>query len=127
MQRLSLIELKRSTLGKSRTIYSFTISLQDILSALDRDAEWNNLDDRCDYAGSYWAGKDIGFAVRTASISRAFGTNHYVALDITIQRCLDRWLRVNGVYMWVAQSECEYLGGPELVNGEYPLVAQGEW
>ncbi|KAK3084979.1 hypothetical protein FSP39_022319 [Pinctada imbricata] len=69
--------------------------LQEILQAIDRDAAQANLEQYCRYSDSYNTGKGIGFTARLASISRAFGTNHYHALDGKIKNCLELWLRVD--------------------------------
>lgn len=70
--------------------------LQDILAAIARDAQNQNLDGNCDHTDSYNGGKDIGMVSRLASLSRAFGTNHYQTLDESIRKCLEKWLRVTG-------------------------------
>ncbi|KAJ8312301.1 hypothetical protein KUTeg_009674 [Tegillarca granosa] len=54
---------------------------QDILNAIERDANGVILDNICAYSDSYGVGKEIGFVARLASISRAFGTQHYTKLD----------------------------------------------
>ncbi|XP_071940914.1 uncharacterized protein [Antedon mediterranea] len=70
--------------------------LQDIIDGIARDAANHTLDKDCKREGaqSYWAGKSIGMVSRLASISRAFGTNHYTKLDESLRRCLDLWLGI---------------------------------
>ncbi|BFZ06759.1 hypothetical protein BsWGS_09798 [Bradybaena similaris] len=68
--------------------------LKDILAAIDRDAQKQNLDGNCAHTDSYNGGKDIGMVSRLASLSRAFGTNHYQKLDESIKNCLEKWLRI---------------------------------
>ncbi|GFR87784.1 endo-1,3(4)-beta-glucanase 1 [Elysia marginata] len=70
--------------------------LQDILAAIERDAQNANLDAVCSHTDSYNGGKAIGMVTRLASLSRAFGTDHYIKLDQSIQNCLEKWLRVQG-------------------------------
>ena len=70
--------------------------VQDVLNGLDLDLEGYWLDDSCLTGGSYWAGKDISMVARAASISRAFGTDHYLTFDASLRACLDKWIRVDG-------------------------------
>ena len=70
--------------------------VQDVLNGLDLDLEGYWLDDSCLTGGSYWAGKDISMVARAASISRAFGTDHYLTFDASLRTCLDKWIRVDG-------------------------------
>ncbi|XP_025097413.1 uncharacterized protein LOC112565819 [Pomacea canaliculata] len=76
--------------------------LNDIISAIQRDAANVNLDAVCAHSDSYNAGKAIGMATRLASISRAFGTSHFRDLDTMIGQCLSKWLRVEDTLdnMW---------------------------
>ncbi|GFO14501.1 endo-1,3(4)-beta-glucanase 1, partial [Plakobranchus ocellatus] len=67
---------------------------KDILAAIERDAQNENLDAVCSHTDSYNGGKAIGMVSRLASLSRAFGTNHYVKLEESIKKCLEKWLRV---------------------------------
>ncbi|XP_065934126.1 uncharacterized protein [Magallana gigas] len=69
--------------------------LQDILQAIERDASQANLEAYCSFSDSYAVGKGIGMHARLASISRAFGTSHYQALDGKIRHCLEKWLRID--------------------------------
>lgn len=69
--------------------------LQDILQAIERDASQANLEAYCSFSDSYGVGKGIGMHARLASISRAFGTSHYQALDGKIRHCLEKWLRID--------------------------------
>ena len=71
-------------------------SEQDVLNGLDLDLEGYFIDDSCMTGGSYWAGKDIAMVARAASISRAFGTDHYLTFDTSLRACLDKWIRVDG-------------------------------
>ncbi|XP_033118541.1 endo-1,3(4)-beta-glucanase 1-like, partial [Anneissia japonica] len=68
----------------------------DILTAIEKDAANHTLDQDCvnEGAQSYWAGKSIGMVARLASISRAFGTDHYTKLDESLRKCLDLWLGI---------------------------------
>ncbi|XP_013398156.1 uncharacterized protein LOC106164701 [Lingula anatina] len=67
---------------------------QDILNAIATDTAQLPLSSVCGYADSYGVGKFISAAARVASISRAFGTNHYQKLDAQIKNCLEKWLRI---------------------------------
>nr|KAG5713536.1 hypothetical protein BaRGS_024584 [Batillaria attramentaria] len=69
--------------------------LHDITAAIQRDADNANLDAICSHSDSYNVGKSIGMVARLASISRAFGTNHYQSLDNSILHCLNKWLRID--------------------------------
>lgn len=69
---------------------------QDILQAIERDASQANIEAYCSFSDSYGVGKGIGMHARLASISRAFGTSHYQALDGKIRHCLEKWLRIDG-------------------------------
>ncbi|XP_050419050.2 uncharacterized protein LOC126832341 [Patella vulgata] len=66
-----------------------------ILDAIERDAANVNLMSTCAHSDSYNVGKALGLVSRLASISRAFGTNHYQKLDDSIKTCLDKWLRID--------------------------------
>ncbi|OWF42274.1 Endo-1,3(4)-beta-glucanase 1 [Mizuhopecten yessoensis] len=68
--------------------------LSDILTAIARDASEHNIDTICSQWDSYGLGKAIGLSARLASISRAFGTDHYENIDTQIKNCLEKWLRV---------------------------------
>ena len=69
---------------------------QNVLSAIERDAAGQALPLICSISDSYGVGKAISMVARLASISRAWDTNHYIALDQQIGACLDKWLRVDG-------------------------------
>ena len=71
-------------------------SLQDVLNGLDLDLDGYRLDETCTTGGSYYTGKDIGMVARAASISRAFGTNHYETFDASLLSCLNKWIRADG-------------------------------
>ncbi|KAL4223161.1 hypothetical protein ACF0H5_016633 [Mactra antiquata] len=75
---------------------------QEIIAAIDRDAQTNNLDWFCSRADSYGVGKAISFVARLASISRTFNTQHYTVLDESVRNCLEKWLRIQDVLddMW---------------------------
>lgn len=66
------------------------------MQAIERDASQANLEAYCSFSDSYGVGKGIGMHARLASISRAFGTSHYQALDGKIRHCLEKWLRIDG-------------------------------
>ena len=68
------------------------------MDGLDLDRDGYFLDDSCLTGGSYWAGKDIAMVARAASISRAFGTDHYTTFDPSLENCLNKWLRIDGLY-----------------------------
>lgn len=74
------------------------LSLQNILAAIEKDATFETLVEDCTRGGaqSYWAGKSIGMVTRLATISRAFGTDHYKKLDESLRTCLDLWLGIVG-------------------------------
>lgn len=63
---------------------------------MTRDADNQNLDAICSRSDSYNVGKAIGMVARLASISREFGTGHFVSLDESIRNCLEKWLRIQG-------------------------------
>ena len=67
-----------------------------MLDAIDKDAEYQTVTVNCvkTDAQSYWSGKDIAMVARLASLSRAFGTNHFDKLEEDLRFCLDRWLRI---------------------------------
>lgn len=69
---------------------------KDILDAIKRDASEVYLERICAHSDSYNVGKAFGMAARLASISRAFGTNHYQSIDNSIKNCLEKWLRIQG-------------------------------
>ncbi|RUS74245.1 hypothetical protein EGW08_017983 [Elysia chlorotica] len=81
--------------------------LQDILAAIERDAQNQNLDAVCGHTDSYNGGKAIGMVPRLASLSRAFATDHYVKLDESIRSCLEQWLRIQDTLdeMWKLRYE----------------------
>jgi len=68
---------------------------QNIVAAIERDANGQDLNGICESSDSYGVGKAISMVARLASISRAFGTSHYNALDQQIGSCLDKWLRID--------------------------------
>ncbi|KAL4223236.1 hypothetical protein ACF0H5_016708 [Mactra antiquata] len=85
---------------------------QEIIAAIERDAQTNNLDQFCAHVDSYGVGKAIGFVARLASISRTFNTQHYTALDESIRNCLEKWLRIQDVLddMWKFQYDTVWGG-----------------
>jgi hypothetical protein len=74
----------------------FSMLFKDILDAIKRDASEVYLEGICAHSDSYNVGKAFGMAARLASISRAFGTNHYQSIDNSIKNCLEKWLRIQG-------------------------------
>ncbi|CAL1545785.1 unnamed protein product [Lymnaea stagnalis] len=76
--------------------------LQNVLAAIERDSQNQNLDAICAHTDSYNGGKGIGMVTRLASLSRAFNTNHYTRLENSIKDCLEKWLRVQDTLdnMW---------------------------
>ncbi|ESP04325.1 hypothetical protein LOTGIDRAFT_237425 [Lottia gigantea] len=69
--------------------------LKDIKDAIARDAANVNLNAVCPHSDSYNVGKALGLVSRLASISRAFGTNHFHQLDSSLKSCLEKWLRIH--------------------------------
>ncbi|XP_077988193.1 uncharacterized protein LOC144442692 [Glandiceps talaboti] len=67
---------------------------QDLLDGLDKDTAQQGLSWICTLSNSYGVGKEIAMVARLASISRAFGTNHYQTVDPIIRDCLDMWLQL---------------------------------
>ncbi|XP_060068686.1 uncharacterized protein LOC132548810 [Ylistrum balloti] len=76
--------------------------LSEILTAIARDASDHNINTICSQWDSYGLGKAIAMSARLASISRAFGTEHYEDIDTQIKNCLEKWLRVQDTLqdMW---------------------------
>ncbi|XP_033747949.1 endo-1,3(4)-beta-glucanase 1-like [Pecten maximus] len=76
--------------------------LSEMLTAIARDASEHNIDTICSQWDSYGLGKAIAMSARLASISRAFGTDHYEDIDTQIKNCLEKWLRVQDTLadMW---------------------------
>lgn len=74
------------------------VRLNHLLAAIEKDAMFETLVEDCTREGaqSYWAGKSIGMVTRLATISRAFGTDHYKKLDESLRTCLDLWLGIVG-------------------------------
>ncbi|XP_071488268.1 uncharacterized protein [Diadema antillarum] len=70
--------------------------LSEILAAIEKDSAQQTLEYDCttSFIHSYEAGKSIAMVARLASISRAFGTDHYVELEETLRLCLDLWLGI---------------------------------
>lgn len=81
---------------KNKKMHDFPNLTQDIISGLDLDLAQYKIDETCTQNGSYFAGKDVAMAARAASISRVFGTNHWKTFDVSLQNCLEKWLRVDG-------------------------------
>lgn len=84
------------------TIKQNNKQLSEILAAIARDASEHNIDTICSQWDSYGLGKAISLSARLASISRAFGTNHYEDIDRQIKTCLEKWLRIQDTLsdMW---------------------------
>ena len=80
---------------------------QDIKNAINKDASETILDQICGRVDSYGVGKEIGMVARLASISRAFGTNHYHQLDASIKSCLEKWLRVQGMFYGIVRTHAK--------------------
>ncbi|CAH1789729.1 unnamed protein product, partial [Owenia fusiformis] len=76
-------------------IKSDPTQLQNIVTAIANDASGQDLNNICSISDSYGVGKAISMVARLASISRAFGTSHYLELDGQIKSCLEKWLRID--------------------------------
>ena len=69
---------------------------KDVIDGLDLDVQQLDIVSTCTWKDSYFAGKDIAFAARAATISRAFNTTHHQTFDTAVVNCLNKWLRIDG-------------------------------